>query len=78
MSSCSTQCCAATAVSDAVGFRTAYDMLVESHDFGNTGCEPAVSKGDEDQNPAGTPVTQAPTSKPPNTQDIMKMLLGTK
>ena len=53
-------------------------MLVESHDFGNAGCEPAVSKGDEDQNPAGTPVAQAPTSKPPNTQDIMKMLLGTK
>ncbi|KAL0050812.1 hypothetical protein WJX82_007614 [Trebouxia sp. C0006] len=43
-----------------------------------SGHEQAVSKGDQDQYPANTPVAQAPTSTPPSTQDIMKMLLGTK
>ncbi|DBA79811.1 hypothetical protein WJX77_011348 [Trebouxia sp. C0004] len=42
------------------------------------GHNPAVSKGDQDQYPANTPVQQASTSMPPNTQEIMKMLLGTK
>ncbi len=53
-------------------------MLVESHIFGNAGRKPAVSKGDQDKCFANTPVAQAPTSTPPNTQDIMKMLLGTE
>ncbi|KAL0021447.1 hypothetical protein WJX79_000584 [Trebouxia sp. C0005] len=42
------------------------------------GHKQAVSKGDQDQYPTNTPVAQAPTSTPPNTQEIMKMLLGTK